>query len=275
MEEISLKLPSGRLQAVAHGAEGAPLVLCLHGLSANARAFDTIGPALARAGHRAVALDLRGRALSDVTPPGTYGLSAHGADVLAAASELGAETFDVVGWSMGALIGIFTASLAAGRLRRLALIDHAGHMDVEALDAVIRGLDRLAAIVDDPQEYVDRIRAAAAIENWTDQWDAFYARELEHAPDGKWIVRTSRAACEEDLEDLRDHDWTEAWRPLAMPTLLVRATRPLNGGFVVPEHERDNLLSHLARGSLVEVDGNHFDVMTADDTAAAIVDHLS
>jgi pimeloyl-ACP methyl ester carboxylesterase len=275
MEELSLALPSGRLQAVVHGPADGPLVLCLHGLTANARAFDVIGERLASTGRRAVAPDLRGRGLSDITPPGSYGLGSHAADAIAAANELGAETFDVVGWSMGALTGILAASLAAGRLRRLVLVDHAGRMDHTAVDAIIAGLDRLAAVVDDPQEYVDRIRSAGGIERWVDQWDAVYRRELHHAEDGHWVPRTSRAAAEEDLADILARDWTEAWRPLAMPTLLVRATRPINGGFIVPERERDALVARAAQPTVVEVDANHFDVMTADDTASAIVDHLS
>jgi pimeloyl-ACP methyl ester carboxylesterase len=273
MEELSLALPSGRLQAIEHG--GGPLVLCVHGLSANARAFDVIGERLAAAGKHVVAPDLRGRALSDVTPPGSYGLGSHAADAISIANELGAETFDYVGWSMGALVGILAASLAAGRLRRLVLIDHAGGMDESALDAVRAGLNRLSAVVDDPQEYVDAIRAASAIENWTELWDAFYRRELGQAEDGRWVARTNRAACEEDIDDGLARDWTEAWRPLAMPTLLVRCARPLNGGFIVPESERDRLVATAADVSVVEVDANHFDVMTAGETADAIADFLA
>ena len=266
MEELTFALPSGTVRGYASGPADGPLVICIHGLSANARAFDVIAAPLADAGHRVVAYDVRGRGYSEVTPPGSYGLGSHAADVIAVASELEAETFDYVGWSMGALIGILVASLAAGRLHRLVLIDHAGRSDAEAGDAVRAGLARLDARVDDPQEYVDRIREVAPIEHWHDQWDAMYRRELG---------RTSRTAAEEDLDDIVARDWVESWRPLAMPTLLVRATRPLNGGFVVPEAERDALMAHAAQPALVEVDANHFDVMTDDRTVAAITEFLA
>jgi pimeloyl-ACP methyl ester carboxylesterase len=263
MEEVEFDLPSGRVAAEIRG-EG-PLVICVHGLSANLRAFDAIAPRLVEAGHRVVAYDVRGRARSEITAPGSYGLEGHATDVIAIANELEAETFDHVGWSMGALIGIIAASLAAGRLRRLVLIDHAGRSDPEAGDAVRAGLARLDAGISDPQEYVDRLREAGAIERWQEQWDAMYRRELG---------RTSRPAAEEDYDDIVARDWVEAWRPLAMPTLLVRATRPLNGGLVVPEAERDALMAHAPRGAVVEVDANHFDVMTDDRTVAAIAEFL-
>jgi pimeloyl-ACP methyl ester carboxylesterase len=262
MEEVVLDLPSGRVAAEVRG-EG-PLVVCVHGLSANLRAFDAIAPRLADAGHRVVAYDVRGRARSEVTPPGTYGLDAHAADALAVANELGAETFDYVGWSMGALIGILAASLAAGRLRRLVLIDHAGESDPAALDAVRGGLARLDLQLD-ADAYVDLVRERTAIEHWQPQWEEMYRREHGH---------TSRAAAEEDLADGVGRDWQEAWRPLAMPTLLVRCTRPLNDGFIVTEAARDGLMARAAQPSLVEVDANHFDVMTDDRAVAAIAEFL-
>ncbi len=273
MEEITLELPSGRLAAVSQG-EG-PLVLCLHGLTANCRAWDFLGERLAGAGFRAVAPDLRGRALSAITPPGTYGLDSHVADVLAMANQLEAETFDLAGWSMGALIGILAASTASGRLRRLVLIDHAGRMDEAATTVVRAGMDRLDGSVSDPQEHVDAVRAAGGIERWLPQWDALYRRELRRTDDGRFTARTSRDACTEDLEDMIARDWKEAWRPLAMPTLLVRSTRLMDGGAIVPETERDGLLAQAAMATGVEVDATHSDLMTDDATWAAVEAHLT
>lgn len=262
MEELTLEVPSGRIAAEVRG-EG-PLVICGHGLSANLRSFDAIAARLEGA-HRVAAIDWRGRGRSEITPPGSYGLGAHAADILAIANELEAETFDYVGWSLGALIGILAASVGAGRLRRLVLIDHAGESDPAAVEAVRQGLARLDLALGE-DEYVALMRERGAIEHWTDQWDGMYRRE--HG-------RTSRAAAEEDLADAYTHDWAEAWRPLAMPALLVRATRPLNGGHVVSEAARDGFLATAAQPSLVEVDANHFDVMTADPTADAIAEHLA
>jgi pimeloyl-ACP methyl ester carboxylesterase len=221
-----------------------------------------------------VALDVRGRGHSEVTAPGTYGMTAHAADVVAVANALDAEVFDLAGWSMGALIGIVAASTAAGRLRRLVLIDHAGRSDDGALAAVRAGLARLDAIVDDPADYVATLRDRGVIERWQEQWDAMYRRELRRDEDGRWVASTSRAAAEEDLEDLLARDWQEAWRPLAMPTLLVRATRPINGGLVVPAGERDAIAAQAADLRVVEVDANHFDVMTAPDAIESITRHL-
>lgn len=70
---LDLKLPSGTLRAHRSGAGPDRLVLCVHGLSANSRSFDFIARALVSPRRTVVAIDLRGRGWSDITPPGTYG----------------------------------------------------------------------------------------------------------------------------------------------------------------------------------------------------------
>ena len=87
VESSTVVVPSGRLYVETAGDPEGELVLCVHGLSANCRMFDRFVPALVAAGKRVVALDLRGRGRSAVTPSGTYGWSSHAQDVLAVADQ--------------------------------------------------------------------------------------------------------------------------------------------------------------------------------------------
>src|SRR5919199_948487 len=135
--EFDIALSSGTVHAARWGAPDALLAFCVHGLSANLHGFDFLAERIAGPERQVVAIDLRGRGRSEITPPGTYGLTAHAQDVLEAATALGADRFDLVGWSLGALIGITTAGLAAERLRTLTLIDHCGRAD-PAADAAVR-----------------------------------------------------------------------------------------------------------------------------------------
>src|SRR5690349_24057946 len=99
-QPTDLRLPSGSLRALRVGPGGGAPVLCVPGLSANARSFDRIAAALAGAGRDVIALDLRGRGFSPATAPGTHGWLHHAEDVLEVATQLGAERFDLVGHSM-------------------------------------------------------------------------------------------------------------------------------------------------------------------------------
>jgi pimeloyl-ACP methyl ester carboxylesterase len=275
--ELDLELSSGRLHGLAFGPGDGPLAVGIPGLSANVHGFEKLGERLAADGRRLVALDLRGRGRSEVTPPGTYGLAAHARDVVEAADRLGAGEFDVLGWSMGALVGQHVARLAPDRLRRLVLIDHAGRVDDAAIDAVRRGLDRLDAVVEAPEPYVEAIRAAGVAVPWEPMWERFYAYELGPAPGGGLTPTTNKAACLEDLEGGADGEMDIAalWRGLTMPVLLTRANAPLGGGLVVPEDQRDELAAAVSRLRVVESERNHYGVVTDPVVLDAVAEFLA
>lgn len=271
-ELLDLDLPSGRVRVERAGA-GEHLVLCVHGLSANVRGFDAIAPALAAEGRQVAAVDLRGRGRSPDTGRGTYGLDAHAADVIAVADALGATTFDLVGWSMGALITVRVAGRAPDRLRRAVLVDAAGNVDPGAIDAVRAGLARLDAVVPDPETYWGAIQAVGVIGPWGPFWERYFAYELEQRADGTWSPSTSRTAALEDLE-AEQEDLRAYWPNLTMPVLLVRATVPLGGGMLVNDDELTRLRETVPRLEVAEVQRNHYGVMDAPETVAAIADFL-
>lgn len=263
------------LHAERRGDPGAPLAICVHGLSANLRGFDVLAPALAEAGRQVVAVDLRGRGGTPDSGPGTYGLASHARDVLAVADELDAERFALVGWSMGAFVTLAVAASAGDRLTHAVLIDALGNdIDPAALDAVRAGLARLEAVVPDPETYVAAIRAAGAVDPWEPLWDGYYRYELAQREDGTWSPRTSRSAALEDLEAGVDEDHRARWPALTMPTLVVRCTVPLNGGLLIPETERDAVLAAVPTVEVAEIDRNHFGVITDPGFVGRVVGHL-
>jgi pimeloyl-ACP methyl ester carboxylesterase len=269
--DVDLSLPSGRIRARRWGAEGAPLLLCIHGLSANLAGFTFLAERLASRDRQVVAIDLRGRGRSEVTPPGSYGLENHARDVLDVAAALGAEKFDLAGWSLGALIAMRVALREGARLRSVILIDHAGPSDPAALAPIRVGLARLEAVVPTPDAYIEAIRAVGVIDRWSSFWDAYYSYELEQLPDGSWSPSTSRAATEEDLNQEWPTDWTDHWRALTMPTVLVRALKPLNGALLVPDHAVEALLATNPAVRVAETpESNHYTCIVDPVTLAAI-----
>ena len=272
-DDFDLQLDSGRVRCRRFGSADAPLILCAHGLSAHMCAFDRIFGRIGNHNRQWVMLDLRGRGHSEITPDGSYGLDAHARDLLEVATLLGSERFDLIGWSMGALIGIRIANLAPARLRRLVMIDHAGRMDPGICSTIIRGLERLDMVVNGPAAYVDAMRSASGITPWTAFWEPYYRYELAAYGQG-FKPRTSKSACLEDLAAVVNADWRSFWTGISMPALLVRCLLPLAGGFIVPESERDALRRAVPRIRIVESASNHYTVMNCDDSSSAIKEFL-
>jgi pimeloyl-ACP methyl ester carboxylesterase len=260
--EFDLGLASGRVHAQRFGGTDAPLVLAVHGLSANMHGFDYLAPLLIDDGARQlVAVDLRGRGGSESTAPGTYGLMSHARDMFEVATLLGHDRFDWVGWSLGALIGIAASQMDAGRIRSLGMIDHAGRSDESAVAAVLSGLNRLDLEKPTAEDYVAQVEALSPIHPFTDFWRRFYAYEFR---------RTSKAACLEDGLDASGQDWPRSWRHLTMPVGLVRCRRPLNGGLVVPDDVAADIASAVPTITVTDVDADHFTVMTHQPAAEAL-----
>ena len=268
-QTFDLRLLSGRVRARRLGRPDAPLVLLLHGLSAHLHSFDFLMEALANSDRQLVAVDLRGRGRSSITPPGTYGLSTHAQDVLEIASLLGAAQFDLIGWSMGALIAEHTAADMPVRLRRMVLIDHAGTMDPGPIEKITKGLTRLQQVVDHPDTYVNAIRNSGAIANWTPFWDNYYRYEM-HEVAGGYQASTNYGACLEDLEDMMRVNFPMIWRRITTPTLLLRCEVPIGGGYIVPADQRDAIKLGIGTLQIEELPFDHYTVLLEQRTADLI-----
>ena len=168
-------LPSGVLHLESNGDPLGRLVLCVHGLSANCRSFDHLVPVLAAAGCHVVTMDLRGRGRSEITPAGTYGWDSHVRDLVEIADFYGADSFDVVGHSMGGIIGMPLAAHHRRRCRRLVLIDALGVPEPAALAPIARSVGRLGRTYPSVEAALDHVRAAGVIAPWNEFWDNYIA----------------------------------------------------------------------------------------------------
>ena len=266
--DLDLEVPGGRLRARRHGGGGEPLLLGIPGLTANLVSLERIASV-----QPMVALDLRGRGHSEVTGPGTYGWENHAADVLAAATALGASRFHLLGWSMGAYVAMAVARREPGRVAALVLIDAVGPVDEEVVRLVRLSVDRLGTVHPSLPEYLALVRATGLIDPWDAIWERYFAYELAAVPGGV-RARTARAAVEEDIaygESITDP--APYWAALDMPVLLVRAARPLAPGgsaFVITPELRDQFQAAVPGAEIVDVDANHYGVGTHPDTLRAV-----
>ncbi len=120
---LAVPVPGGRLGVVRLGVAppGAPVVLALHGITANSRGWLAVAAALAGRAEL-VAVDLRGRGASR-SLPGPYGFAAHTGDVLAVLEALALERPVLVGHSLGAFLAAHIAARHPERLGAVLLVD--------------------------------------------------------------------------------------------------------------------------------------------------------
>jgi pimeloyl-ACP methyl ester carboxylesterase len=274
--EFELALPSGRLQAQRFGAEDAPLVLGLPGLTANMKSFDFIGERFGGDSRQLVAMDLRGRGKSDATPAGTYGWTNHARDAMAAADALGAERFSILGQSMGGLVAMEAANLDPRRIDRVVLIDICGVPDPPTLQLIAASASRLGQVYPSVEAFIGFVQQLGTIEPWSEYWERYFRYDLVDV-EGGVRARSQLAAVMEDSQYGSTHDVYALWPHLTMPVLLLRASRELRAGagHIVTAADRDRFKREVAGSMVVEVDANHYTINTHPDAVAAIRDFFS
>jgi pimeloyl-ACP methyl ester carboxylesterase len=131
------------------GPEGGRPVVCVHGLTRNARDFDALAAALAEQGRRVLCVDVPGRGVSGWLPAAElYAVPLYAQALLPLLAALGEH--DWVGTSMGGLIGMaLAAAPGASGIRRLVLNDIGPFVPAAAI-ARIRAYMAAA-----PEEFAD------------------------------------------------------------------------------------------------------------------------
>lgn len=270
-----IELDTGRLRAWEFGPADGPLAIGVPGLSATSRSLAAVGQRLAAAGRRFVALDVRGRGHSDASGP--WGWDAHARDVVAVADTLGVDgPFDTIGHSMGAMIAMELAGSFPDRARRIVLVDAAGRPDPDSLIPVGASIERLGTSSPSVEAHLTRARSVSGLEPWTQMWEDNYRYELIDDGAGGVTTRTDRDAVFADLAYGAAQDSRALWAGISCPALLVRAALPFgpNGGYIVPESERDAFLANVAGAEVVEADANHFGVIADSQALDRIADFL-
>jgi pimeloyl-ACP methyl ester carboxylesterase len=281
--EFDLHLQSGRMHAKRYGSPDAPLVLAIPGLSANLMSFEFLAEHLDPDAVQLVGVDLRGRGLSEVTAPGTYGWVNHASDVIEVADRLGAESFSLIGHSMGAAVAMAATAQARDRIGRLVLVDLCGVPEPSSAAPIAASVARLGAVSPSAEAYLAQIKGNGVIEPWNDYWERYFRYELQPVDGGGVAARTSRAAVMEDAVfgsgafAFGDHAGVYGlWPSLTMPVLLLRATREMvpGTGFILAQRDRDRFLETVIGATAVDVDANHYTIATSEVAANAIARFL-
>jgi len=146
-----------QLYARDHAAErsGPVPVVCLPGLTRNAKDFETIAPRLA-ATRRVLCLDFRGRGRSGRADPATYRPDQEVADTLTVLDTLGIGRFAIIGTSRGGIAAMVMAARALPRMAGVLFNDIGPRIDKA-------GLLRIRTYLGTDPQFADWAAAVSAL----------------------------------------------------------------------------------------------------------------
>ena len=285
-EELSVPVSGGELAVLRWPAAepGAPVVLAVHGITANALCWARVAHHLAGRA-TLIAPDLRGRAGSR-SLPGPYGIAAHAADVAAVADAFELRGAVLAGHSMGAFVGAFTGVHHPARFASLVLVDGGlgfpapTNLDPDALlDAVLGpAMRRLAMTFADRQAYRDFWQDHPAFaRSWSPWVDAYIQRDLVDAEPRMRSSCVREAVRLDGTQVLCDAEVLAAIRQLELPARLLWAERGLLDEPQGLYDEQRLAAAGLdpARLATRRMAGtNHYTVIIGDDGARTVAGHL-
>lgn len=257
-----------------------PPVIAIHGLTRNSADFESIAPLLAQSGRRVLAVDVRGRGLSDRAPdPMTYTPDVYAQDVLALMDQAAISRAVFLGTSMG---GLITMAVTAARPKAVvaAILNDIGpEVAAEGLARIASYSGQLVEIETwaDAAAYAKRINGVAFPQYSDADWDGFARRIFRQQSDGQIglnydpdIAVPIRAAGAKALVP----DLWPMFRRLARkrPTLLVRG----GNSDLLSAEIADKMKKAAPSMAYVEVPGiGHAPMLDEPEARAAIFAFLS
>lgn len=187
---ISVPVDGGTLAVgVRQGRQGAPVVVLLHGITANHKTWALVADELGD-DVTMIAPDLRGRAGS-ADLPAPYGMRQHAKDVKAILDHVGVDTATIVGHSMG---GFVTAAFAVDYPERVAglvlvdggvtITDVGPEVDIDEVLTAILGptMQRLSMTFESVDAWLAFWKQHPSLQDWNQAIEDYVMYDLAGEP---------------------------------------------------------------------------------------------
>ena len=232
---------------------GAPAVVCVHGYTSSAQAFN----ALARHFHdraRFIAIDVRGHGESAWSSTGAYQYQDQVGDLAAVVDKLGLSRFTLIGTSMGGIIAMAYAGAHPNRLGHLVINDIGPDVEVgsQRITQMVGSRPDEFATLGDAMAYRRQMSPIVAGRSLDDQRELALGVLRERA-DGRWIWKMDPEYIRQRVKigpPERPPLWPALQR-VTCPTLVVWGS----DSDVLSEAQARRMVETLQNGELVTVPG--------------------
>jgi esterase len=232
---------------------GAPPVVCVHGYTSSAQAFNA--PARHFQGRvHTIAPDVRGHGESAWSPTEAYQYHDQISDLAGFVDQLALERFTLIGTSMGGIIAMAYAGAHPERLVRLVINDIGpdAEMGSQRITQTVGDRPEAFASLEDAMAYRRLVSPITAQRSEEDQRELALG-VLRQRPDGRWVWKMDPAYIRQRVQQgppPRPALWPALQR-IPCPTLVVWGRE----SDVLSEAQARRMVDVLPHGELVPVPG--------------------
>lgn len=238
-------------------ANDQPKMILLHGLTANAFAFNGLIQAGLTEHFSIISVDQRGRGQSS-KPAFAYSIKDHALDIIGLLDFLDIDKIHICGHSFGGLMASYLAYHYPHRFEKVIILDAAPEMNPKAPEMLAPALSRIDHQYENFDAFIEVVKQAPYISFWDEAMTEYYKADVVTSDDGKVEPRSNIADITQIAMGVAKEDWTKYYSEIVQPTLMVVALddytleQPL-----LPVEKAKKILKKMKKANYVEVDGNH------------------
>lgn len=280
MQSTYIKSGDIWIHCLDSGGDLEPLILC-HGLTANAWSFSGYISAGLTEHFRVIAIDLRGRGLSD-KPDDAYTMDDHMADLLAILNHFGWEKAIIGGHSFGALLTIYSSYFHPEVFKAMILIDAAARLHPEARQMVAPSMSRLGKMWPSKEDFLMEMQTVDFLEGqWSEDLENYFLADIKTLPDGQVTTQSDIRHISQAIDKSLSlgEKWLTYITGAQVPALLINSVGEYQqGAALLPEELARETASIMHDCKYVQVSGNHLTMMFgagAQQSVNSIIDFAS
>jgi pimeloyl-ACP methyl ester carboxylesterase len=258
-----VKLPSIFLHYIAYTKQK-PTLLLLHGLTANAFAFQGLIEAGLTKKYEVLSVDLRGRGQSQ-QPAYGYTIKEHAQDVIALLDHLQIKEIALCGHSFGGLLSSYLAYHFPERFTKIIILDAAPQMNPRVAEMLGPALARLDKHFKSFDQYLEEIKNAPYMNFWDDAMLPYYKADVITDKDGKVESICDLAQIIQISTYVGMEPWTIYFEGLTQSCTICAGTHDytLNEA-LLPPHLAQRIVHKMKKVNYVEIAGNHHTMLYQD-----------
>ncbi|MDB2415424.1 alpha/beta hydrolase [Rickettsiales bacterium] len=244
------------------------VVLCVHGLSRNARDFDYLASHLAK-DFRVICIDIVGRGKSQwLEFSEIYNYTTYTNDIIELLKHLAIKNVNWVGTSMGGIIGMLVTAQYPQYIKRLILNDIGPLIPGKSLQRIIKyvGTNTSFATLEQAKSALKTKMTTFGI-NDDMHWDHIFKHSLMQK-DGKYHYSYDPKIVDQNMIGVKidDIDMWPIWKNITCPTMIIRGdksdvllagtySKMQKSSFVEQAHEFENIghAPHLMESNQINI----------------------
>lgn len=242
-----------------------PTIILMHGLTANAHAFDGLIAAGLSPAFNIISVDLRGRGESSQPTEG-YTMAEHAADILGLMDQLQIDTAILGGHSFGGFLALYIAKFFPQRVSKLILMDAAARMHPNTKEMLGPALGRLDKVFPSAEAYLDKVKLAPYLSFWDPQMDSYYRADIKSNADGtvSCIPQLSNMM-EAVLKGSLGEPWVDYLKEVKHESILINAPGIYTlEAALLPEENAMETVELMKNCIYAKVPGNHQTMLYGD-----------